>query len=151
MNAGQKAYATGTARVTSPGRGLVEALVAAQKELSTAIGKDSDGQIGQRSYKYLSLDKLIEATRPVLTKHALAIIQHPCMVDRNGDGMVPALKTTLEHVSGESRSETMPLYLGDKTMQGLGSAITYARRYAWQSILGIAAEDDTDGDNGVPS
>ena len=38
----------------------------------------------------------------------------------------------------------MPLYLTDKTMQGLGAAITYARRYAWQSVLGIAAEEDTD-------
>ena len=129
---------------------LVIALVAAQAELPTALGKDSDGQIGARAYKYLSLDKLIDATRPVLTRHGLAIIQHPAMVERNGDGMVPALKTVLEHVSGEARAETMPLYLTDTTMQGLGSAITYARRYAWQSILGIAAEEDTDGPAMVP-
>ncbi len=41
-----------------------------------------------------------------------------------------------------------------KTSQAHGSALTYARRYAWQSVLGIAAEDDTDGpadpDAGVP-
>ena len=45
----------------------------------------------------------------------------------------------------ETIEYVMPLYLSDKTMQGLGSAITYARRYAWQSVLGIAAEEDTDG------
>ena len=128
-----------------PIEGLVAALVAAQAELPTALGKDSQGQIQNRTYKYLSLDKLIEATRPILTKHGLAIIQHPAMVEREADGgMVPALKTVLEHVSGEARAETMPLYLTDKSMQGLGSAITYARRYAWQSILGIAADEDTD-------
>ena len=123
---------------------LAEALVAAQAELPCAIGKDADGQIGQRSYRYLTLDKLIAETRPILQKHGLAIIQAPTFIQRGEDGAIPALATTLTHVSGEEASSSMPLYLGDKTMQGLGSAITYARRYAWQSILGIAAEEDTD-------
>lgn len=128
----------------NPGAGLVDALVQAQAELPAVLGKDADGQIGQRAYRYLTLDKLIAETRPLLTKHGLTIWQAPCMVERGDDGMVPALKTVLEHVSGEARAETMPLYLADKTMQGLGAAITYARRYAWQSVLGIAAEEDTD-------
>jgi predicted ABC-type sugar transport system permease subunit len=42
------------------------------------------------------------------------------------------------------------LYVTEKTMQGLGSAITYARRYAWQSVLGIAAEEDTDAKDEIP-
>jgi hypothetical protein len=124
---------------------LAEALVAAQAELPCALGKDADGQIGQRSYRYLTLDKLIAATRPILTKHGLAIVQYPTYVLRGDEGAMPALTTTLYHVSGESNTSRAPLYLGDKTMQGLGAAITYARRYAWQSVLGIAAEEDTDG------
>jgi hypothetical protein len=44
----------------------------------------------------------------------------------------------------------MPLYLTDKTMQGLGAAITYARRYAWAAALGIASEEDTDATTYTP-
>jgi hypothetical protein len=124
---------------------LAEALVAAQAELPCALGKDADGRIGQRSYRYLTLDKLIEATRPVLTKHGLALIQAPGFAERGEDGAMPILATRLLHDSGETFEFSTPLYLSEKTMQGLGSAITYARRYAWQSVLGIAAEEDTDG------
>jgi hypothetical protein len=123
---------------------LAEALVEAQAELPCALGKDSDGQIQSRTYRYLSLDKLIEQTRPILTRHGLAVVQWPSYIDRGTEAALPALTTELHHVSGEVRVVTMPLYLTDKTMQGLGAAITYARRYAWQSVLGIAAEEDTD-------
>lgn len=47
---------------------LAEALVAAQAELPCAISRDADGQIGQRSYRYLTLDKLIAETRPISAK-----------------------------------------------------------------------------------
>jgi hypothetical protein len=127
---------------------LAEALVAAQAELPCAIGKDADGQIGTRAYRYLTLDKLIAETRPILNKHGLTIVQSPTTIER-GEERVPALRTELifkgaDADNGEFMTSTMPLYLTDKTMQGLGSAITYARRYAWQSVLGIAAEEDND-------
>ena len=124
---------------------LAEALVAAQAELPCALGKDADGQIGQRSYRYLTLDKLIAETRPILQAHGLTITQHPTFIARGEDGALPALETRLIHVGGDCIEYVMPLYLSEKTMQGLGAAITYARRYAWQSVLGIAAEEDTDG------
>lgn len=124
---------------------LTEALVAAQKELPCVIGKDADGQIGQRSYRYLTLDKLIAETRPILQRHGLAISQEPIAFPRGEEVYVPMLRTRLMHITGEQHEHSMPLYLTDKTMQGLGAAITYARRYAWQSVLGIAAEEDTDG------
>jgi ERF superfamily len=132
---------------------LAEALVAAQAELPCAIGKDADGQIGTRSYRYLTLDKLIAETRPILQRHGLTIMQWPSYIERGDDVAIPALTTVVmlagaddsKPLGWDSMSWTMPLYLTDKTMQGLGSAITYARRYAWQSVLGIAAEEDTDG------
>lgn len=123
---------------------LAEALVAAQAELPCALGKDADGQIGQRSYRYLTLDKLIEATKPILQAQGLSIIQYPTTMQRE-EALVPALLTQIMHSSGGEIHDVMPLYLSEKTMQGLGAAITYARRYAWQSVLGIAAEEDTDG------
>jgi len=129
---------------------LAEALVAAQAELPCTIGKDADGQIGQRSYRYLTLDKLIAETRPILHRHGLTILQCPGYIGRGDAAVVPSLDTTLWHVSGENEQWVTPLYLTDKTMQGLGSAITYARRYAWQSVLGIAAEEDTDARDEIP-
>jgi hypothetical protein len=117
---------------------LAEALVAAQAELPTAIPRDSQG-VG---YRYTSLDKLIEATRPILTKHGIAITQWPSYVIA-GDGLRPTLVTELR-CGNDFFQERCPLYVTDKTMQGLGAAITYARRYAWAAALGIASEEDTD-------
>lgn len=126
---------------------LAEALVAAQAELPTAIPRDAQGD----GYRYTTLDKLIEATRPILTKHGLTITQWVTMEPRGEDGMVPALRTLITCVAdGAILTDTMPLYLTSKTMQGLGAAITYARRYAWAAALGIASEEDTDAKDEVP-
>ena len=128
---------------------LTEALVAAQAELPTAIGRDSQGQ----GYRYTSLDALIEATRPILTKHGIAITQEPAYI-LSGETMRPVLVTRL--ACGEEREGFLtPLILQEpKSMQTLGAAITYARRYAWAAALGIASEEDTDAaaidDDSVP-
>lgn len=117
---------------------LSDALTAAQAELPIAVRRDSQGQ----GYRYTSLDALIEATRPILTKHGLTIMQAPTYVTV-GDTLRPLLTTRLE-CGDEHREFWTPLYVTDQTMQGLGAAITYARRYAWAALLGIASEEDTD-------
>ncbi len=66
----------------------------------------------------------------------------PTVIPRDSQG--PALRTLILHTSGENEEETMPLYLEAKTSQAHGSALTYARRYAWAAALGIASEEDTD-------
>lgn len=125
---------------------LAEALIAAQAELPTSLKRDAAN--ADAGFRYMTLDALIAATRPILTEHGLAIMQWPTTITRKDDNgnehVAPGLATNLVHESGESWKDTMPLYLTDKTMQGLGAAITYARRYAWASALGIAAEEDTD-------
>jgi hypothetical protein len=118
---------------------LAEALAAAQAELPLAVGRDSQGN----GYRYTSLDKLIAETRPILSKHGISITQEPAFV-QVGETLRPILTTRLE--CGDDRSGfSTPLYVPDPTMQGLGTAITYARRYAWAAALGIASEEDTDG------
>lgn len=118
---------------------LARALVAAQSRMP-AVGKDSENPHFRS--RFTSLDSLIAATRPVLNEAALAITQFPAVDDQGR----PVLRTVLTHgPSGEEISSDTPLYLSRNDMQGLGAAITYARRYAWASMLGIAAEEDTDG------
>jgi hypothetical protein len=60
-----------------------------------------------------------------------------------GDTLRPSLTTTIM-AGDEHESFTTPLYVTDQTMQGFGAAVTYARRYAWAALLGIASEEDTD-------
>lgn len=91
--------------------------------------------------KYADLADIIEAIREPLSQNGFAFTQ---MV--NGGTLI----TILMHESGQSLTAETSLMLDKQTMQGMGSAITYARRYALSAILGIAADDDDDG-NGASS
>jgi ERF superfamily len=90
--------------------------------------------------KYAPLDAIIEATRPVLRKHGLAVMQQPLFMEGTA-----GVETTILHSGGYSTTTTLLLPLKDQSPQGVGSAITYARRYALAAVLGIASEDDDDG------
>jgi hypothetical protein len=61
------------------------------------------------------------------------------VVQSVNDGM---LSTTIFHASGESISSTVPLFIPKQDMQGVGSAITYARRYGLAAACGISQTDD---------
>jgi ERF superfamily len=117
---------------------LAAALVAAQAEMP-AVGKDATNPHFKN--KFVSLDNLIGETRQVLNRHGLAIVQFPTSNDLGA----PVLRTILLHIGGERLEADTLLWPAGKSMQQLGAAITYARRYAWQSVLGVAAEEDTDG------
>jgi hypothetical protein len=120
-------------------KSLAAALVEAQKEMPAVEKNAVNPHFGSR---FVSLDHLIARTKPVLTKHGLAIVQFPATTDQGA----PALTTTLIHAeSGEQLSGTVPLVLAKQDMQGLGAALTYARRYGWASALAISDEDDDDG------
>ena len=86
--------------------------------------------------KYASLSIMIEKATPILAANKLAIVQQ---ID--GDCMT----TTLMHESGEYITATaaMPC-VNPSNPQAMGSAITYARRYAYGSILSLDIDDDDD-------
>lgn len=91
--------------------------------------------------KYISLDSLMESVLPVLNASGLVLLQLPTAIDG-----APALTTRIVHAdSGESVEATMLLQLQKSDPQSQGSAITYARRYAAMSFLGLVADEDTDG------
>jgi len=123
---------------------LGKALVAVQAELEP-VRREHTAKIptksgGSYSYTYASLEDVFACSRHLLAKHGLAVTQLPCETSSGGDG----LRTILLHESGEFIADVLPLRGQDATMQALGAAITYARRYGYQSAVGIAAEEDDD-------
>lgn len=97
---------------------------------------------GQYTFDYAPHELIVAAVRKPLADLGLAVSQP---LATTGDGR-PGLRTILMHTSGESIDSVFPLPTTDgMTAQELGSAITYIRRYALSAILGLATEDDDDG------
>lgn len=124
--------------MSAEGGGLAAALVAAQAEMPAVT---PDGTNPHFRSKFVTLGKLIAKARPVLNRHGIAVVQLPSQDDQGR----PALTTRLVHESGESMEATMPLLLSKSDPQGLGSALTYAKRYALAAALGISDQEDDDG------
>ena len=116
---------------------LNSALVAALGELRN-VAKDKVNP--HFKSRFTSLDAILDATRPVLAKHGLALSQEPCFED----GMAGVV-TRIIHAGGESRESKLLLPLRDQSAQGVGSCLSYARRYAAAAVLGIASDEDDDG------
>jgi len=87
--------------------------------------------------KYADLASVIDAAKPHLAANGLAVVQTTSLT---ATGMV--LVTYLIHSSGEFMSGQYPIKPTKDDPQGMGSAITYARRYSFSAITGIASDDD---------
>jgi hypothetical protein len=87
--------------------------------------------------KYADLAAVVEAVLPALNEHGFGLMQPP-----HSDGALVEVETILLHESGGYIRSVLGLRPSKADPQGVGSAITYARRYALQSISGIAPEDD---------
>lgn len=94
--------------------------------------------------KYADLSAVIAATQPGLAKNGLVVTQFPKVVNNR-----VRVTTILSHASGEWMADDLDLPMSKPDAQGTGSAITYARRYSYQSIVGVSAEDDDDGNAAV--
>jgi hypothetical protein len=116
---------------------LAKALAAAQGEMKNPPKDSVNPHFRSR---YADLATVRDAVLPVLSRHGLAVVQTPC---DTADG--PALCTSLLHESGEWIQSVARLHQVKLDPQGIGSALTYARRYALQSLAGVAADDDDDG------
>jgi hypothetical protein len=118
---------------------IMAALVSAQAELSNPV-KSKKANTGTYSYAYVDLAGVIDHVKPTLAKHGLGLMQDVQVTE----GRV-GITTTLIHSSGESLAFGPLSAAAPVDMQKLGSAITYARRYALVAALGIAADEDDDG------
>jgi hypothetical protein len=96
-----------------------------------------------RTFRYAPLSSGLDIARKILGRHEIATIQ-TTEIDRDA-GLV-RLTTVLAHASGEWISSEWPVcQIADiASAQRMGTALTYARRYALFTLVGIAGEDDLD-------
>jgi hypothetical protein len=113
-----------------------------EKSLTATIRSARPGE-GERSFRYAPLSSGLDIVRKTLGQHEIATLQTTA-IDQTA-GMVN-LTTTLAHASGEWIASDWPVCPITETAnpQRMGAALTYARRYALFTLVGIAGEDDLD-------
>jgi len=117
-------------------------LINPEKSLTATIRTGRPGD-GERSFRYAPLSSGLDIVRKTLGQHEIATLQTTA-IDQAA-GMVN-LTTTLAHASGEWIASDWPVCPIAETAnpQRMGAALTYARRYALFTLVGIAGEDDLD-------
>ena len=117
-------------------------LVNPEKSLTATIRGGRPGE-GERSFRYAPLSSGLDIVRKTLGQHEIATVQTTAL-DRDA-GLIN-LTTMLAHASGEWIASDWPVCpVADMASpQRMGAALTYARRYALFTLVGIAGEDDLD-------
>jgi hypothetical protein len=128
---------------------LAAALAKAQAELVNpekslvATIKAAPGATGERSFRYAPLSSGLDIVRKTLGQHEIATVQTTAIDQAAG---LVNLTTVLAHASGEWIASDWPVCAIAEmtTPHRMGAALTYARRYALFTLVGIAGEDDVD-------
>jgi hypothetical protein len=128
---------------------LATALAKAQIELAnpekslTGTIEPQGGEGGARQFRYASLSSGLEIVRKTLGQHEIATVQTTAVDQAAG---IVNLTTVLAHSSGEWIASDWPVCAIAETERPhrMGAALTYARRYALFTLVGIAGEDDLD-------
>jgi hypothetical protein len=117
-------------------------LVNPEKSLTATIRGGRPGE-GERSFRYAPLSSGLDIVRKTLGQHEIATVQTTAIDQAAG---IVNLTTMLAHASGEWIASDWPVCSIAETAnpQRMGAALTYARRYALFTLVGIAGEDDLD-------
>lgn len=132
----------------TPEQQMIVALANAQAEfprITKGNTAEVTSQKGSYSYTYADLSDVLAAVRPVLARNGIALFQR---TEHRDSGVF--LVTELLHVSGAKLTSEVALGQNPSSPQAFGGALTYLRRYELTTMLGIAAEDDTDAQH-VPA
>src|SRR5208282_2822616 len=113
-------------------------LVNPEKSLAATIRSD-DGT--EQTFRYAPLSSGLDIVRKTLGQHEIATVQ-TTSVDQTAGTI--NLTTVLAHASGEWIASDWPVCAISETAHRRGEALTYARRYALFTLVGIAGEDDLD-------
>jgi len=115
--------------------------IAKNKHASVNGVSKASGKEYSIGYNYADIADVISAIAPVLSKHGIAFIQPTVMMD---SGMFVC--TRLIHKSGQWIESLYPVCGVSGDHQKMGGALTYARRYSLCSSVGVAADEDVDGE-----
>jgi ERF superfamily len=117
-------------------------LVNPEKSLVATIRSD-DVSGSERSFRYAPLSSGLDIVRKTLSQYEIATVQTTSIDETAG---IVRLSTVLAHASGEWIASDWPVCsIGETTApHRMGAALTYARRYALFTLVGIAGEDDLD-------
>jgi hypothetical protein len=117
-------------------------LVNPEKSLTGTIRADRSGG-EERSFRYAPLSSGLDIVRKTLSQHEIATVQTTSIDEAAG---IVRLSTVLAHASGEWIASDWPVCAISETAapHRMGAALTYARRYALFTLVGIAGEDDLD-------
>lgn len=117
---------------------LAEAMAVAQGEMENATKNATNPHFKSN---YADLAEVLNTVRPVLSRNGISVTQFPSF----GEGLVH-VETVIAHKSGEWMSEKCSAPAQRNDAQGIGSAISYLRRYSLAAIVGVAQEDDDGND-----
>lgn len=123
------------------GSALAKALAKAQAVMESAKKTSTNPFLSKENSKagrYADLASVWDACREPLTSNGLAVVQLVTSADKTS----VTVETRLLHEGGESISSTLTMPVEKATAQGVGSAITYARRYSLSALVGVAPDDD---------
>jgi hypothetical protein len=117
-------------------------LVNPEKSLVGTIRSDRTSE-AVRSFRYAPLSSGLDIVRKTLSQHEIATVQTTSIDETAG---IVRLSTVLAHASGEWIASDWPVCAISETAapHRMGAALTYARRYALFTLVGIAGEDDLD-------
>jgi ERF superfamily len=114
-----------------------------EKSLVATIRTDARGGAAERSFRYAPLSSGLDIVRKTLSQQEIATVQTTAVDQAAG---IITLTTVLAHASGEWIASDWPVCAVSDTAtpRRMGAALTYARRYALFTLVGIAGEDDID-------
>src|SRR5213592_2929314 len=135
---------------------IAAALAKAQAELTNpekslvATIRSPFPREGERTFRYAPLSSGLDIVRKSLGRHEIAAVQTTAI---DGEAGLVRLTTVLAHASGEWISSEWPVCPVSETTtpHRMGAALTYARRYALFTLVGIAGEDDLDAPAAGPA
>ncbi len=118
---------------------FVAALAKAQGMMKPAIFNKSNPHFKSR---YADFSSCMDACRIPLSENGLAVMQYCSTIEGK-----MYLVTMIAHISGQWMKSEFPLISAKQDSQGIGSAMTYAKRYSLCGMIGIVADEDVQGDD----
>ena len=119
---------------------IAPSLIKAQSQMQ---GISKEGKNPAFRSKYVTLDSILDTLRPILTSNGLMLTQG------SQEPQAMTVESRIIHTSGEWISTTVTIPVTKPDAHGLGSALTYGRRYSVSALLAISADEDDDANGAV--